>query len=55
MGNEDSNATLTSMFGVRDTDYKNRVAVTNALNLSSKYVIFDFQLKIQVKMRLVFV
>jgi hypothetical protein len=43
MGNEDSNATLTSMFGVRDTDYKNRVEVTKALNLSSKYVLFDFQ------------
>jgi hypothetical protein len=43
LGNENSNATFTSLIGFRNTEYKNRPEVTDGLNLSAVYSIFDFQ------------
>lgn len=43
LGNEDSNANLTTMYGVRDTQYQNRPEATAGLNLSASFLFLDFQ------------
>ena len=49
IGNEDSNANLTSMFGIRDTKYQNRPEATAGLNLSASFIFLDFQYSLSEK------
>ena len=43
LGTEDSNATLFTVLGRRNTSYKNRLEATRGLNLSANYFVLDFQ------------